>query len=144
MYLYHYTKYETAINKILPFKRLKFNYMGLMNDPVENLMHLTNTEETIFENKNMLEFSRALKVQKEWQALCFSTDREYNGSTIEGGLIHRMWTQYGDNNKGICLVIDYDEFKKENEKLISANNIRDSKVSYNTYAIIKIPQSSYR
>ena len=141
MRLYHYTKFGTAATKILPFKELRFNSFEKVNDPLENLLHLTNYEDIIYVNENHSDFLKAMHFQKDWQVLSFSIDRKDNDEVIEGYKLHRMWAQYGENNAGICLEIDYDKFLTENQKIIERYYFKDTIVGYNNYALRAMPMT---
>ncbi|MBK7030845.1 MAG: DUF2971 domain-containing protein [Bacteroidales bacterium] len=53
--------------------------------------------------------------------LCFSTDYIQPESNFwKNGYDHpTMWAHYGDNSKGVCLVLNKEEFLRENPKLLS-------------------------
>jgi hypothetical protein len=141
MKLYHYTKFEIAATKILPFKKLRFNSFEKVNDPLENLLHLTKYEDAIFMNENISDFLKARHFQKEWQVLSFSIDKKGDDEVAEGYKLHRMWAQYGENNVGICLEIDYEKFVTENQKIIERYHFVDAIVEYNNYALRAMPMS---
>lgn len=126
MKLYHYTSYDTAIRKILPYGILKFNSVAKVNDVVENLYHISDSIDSIFD-EDIFDVVRARKIQKEWQLLCFSTDTD----SSSGYEMQRMWAQYGGRNTGVCLEIDLEKLKKANDKTIAAYSIHDNKVDYN-------------
>jgi len=142
-YLYHYTKFETAVTKILPFNRLKLNIFEQMNDPLENLKYLTNCFDNVIDNGLGDDYVRARLIQKEWQILCFSTDSIIDNLNICGGLLSRMWDQYGNNNSGICLVINFEKFIKENEETLNSYNIKKDKVEYANWMIKTVPVPMY-
>ena len=115
-YLYHYTKTSTAINFILAHKRLRFSSMMETNDPKETkswfLTPGTNENRDCkiytpeYLDKLLVPF-----LQRSTRLLCFSTDRELTGNHLEdmpkrGFCKPRMWAQYGENHKGICLIFD--------------------------------------
>lgn len=141
MKLYHYTKFETAATKIFPFKRLKFNSFERVNDPLENLLHLTDYEDAIFMNENISDFLKARNFQKKWQVLSFSIDKKGDDEVAEGYKLHRMWAQYGENNAGICLEIDYKKFAAENQKITKRYHFEDAIVEYNNYALKTMPMT---
>jgi hypothetical protein len=138
MRLYHYTKFDTAISKILPSMQLRFNSLIGMNDPVENFRHYTNFEESIFEYGDLFDVVKAEKLQKQWKTLCFSIDKKTEDGVVEGDCLQRMWAQYGYNT-GICLAIDYIKLKDENKKVIDDCDILDYKLDYNNYSLKILP-----
>ncbi len=141
MKLYHYTRFSTAATRILPNMELRFNSIVSANDPTENLLHLTNYEDAIYPNTDSTDFLKAIYFQKEWQFLSFSVDKKNNGVNTKGNKLHRMWAQYGENNAGICLEIDYDKFIAENQKLIEMYNSEDAIVDYSDHALRAMPKS---
>jgi hypothetical protein len=141
MKLYHYTKFETAATKILPLMKLRFNPFEKVNDPLENLLHLTNYEDSILMNENISDFIKARHFQKDWQLMSFSIDKKDDDEVIEGYKLHRMWAQYAENNAGICLEIDYEKFVNENQKIINGYYFKDDIVEYNNYALRTMPMT---
>lgn len=126
MKLYHYTSLDTAIRKILPYMQLKFSKVSNMNDVTENLYYLTEFANNIFISKVFFDGIQAKYFQNEWQLLCFSTNyRQFYGYQNQ-----RMWAQYGSNNKGICLEIDFDKFIDLNKSKIKKYSIVRNKVKY--------------
>lgn len=115
--LYHYTSFNTAC-KILDGNSFKFSSLSLTNDPVESKPKITARTEA---SKNDLRkvLSHFEKVNKSnLQLLCFSKDtkisdetknsntnplRDYTG---RGFALPRMWAQYGDKNRGVCLIVN--------------------------------------
>lgn len=141
MKLYHYTKLKTGVTKIFPFKELRFSSFEKVNDPLENLLHLTNYEDSIYINDNSSDFLKALHFQKDWQVLSFSVDKKDCDEVTEGYKLHRMWAQYSENNAGICLEVDYDKFVTENQKIIKGYYFKDDIVEYNNYALRAMPMT---
>jgi hypothetical protein len=123
MNLYHFTKADTAQKHILPKMNLKFNKVSKMNDPVENLLHLTNSQDLIY-NHYGNGFVEAIQMQENWQIISFSSNENENCYENQS-----MWTHYGQNNTGVCFEIDYDEFISENN-IKASNLIKDRKVDY--------------
>lgn len=151
MNLYHYTKLETGIRKILPRMKLRMNFLSKMNDPNENLYHIVNLEEGIFNRKSYGlssdEYLMAQKITNETRILAFTVDKEVISDNIKSNILgyqfQRMWTYYGQNHEGICLDIDYDKFIIENKKLIDNYQIIDKKVKYGNYFYRGIPVPIY-
>lgn len=145
--LYHFTKIETAIRFILPERSLRLNKLINMNDPKENLIHKTNYNEAFRLYIFLDDFELAKKVQNETNVLAFSVDRNVdNGNNkvlIKGYQLQRMWAQYGGNNTGVCLLIDYDKFIEENKDKIAEKKIIDDIVSYDYYNYKEFPRPLY-
>ncbi len=120
--LYHFTKSDIALTKILPLKQLRLNDIEKTNDPreyktlgfgiIDNVTLKLNSEnlkpekisKEIKRNCKVSGFCKDYYVEKEWW---------------DGFNLFRMWAQYGENHKGVCLVIDKDLFIEENENIFS-------------------------
>ena len=110
--------------------QLKMGQLVNMNDAKENLHHITNPENYVG-TKNAWTSNRftqpiTKKVSENVKLLCFSTDSE-NKNGFE---LQRMWAHYGDINKGVCLVIDYDKFVLENKEVLLEYGILEDYISY--------------
>lgn len=150
--LYHFTKADTAIRKILPNMNLRMNRLGNMNDPKENLLHITDLDDNIkdtlpFSDSTADEYVIALKISDETKIVSFSIDAEIISNNVKqkinGSQLQRMWAQYGGINTGICIEIDYEEFIKENSVQIIELGIKDKKVDYNNFQFQGIPTPEY-
>ena len=89
---------------------LKFSSMEKTNDPRETLCpgieyHFAHSFEGLFDVWINEE-------RKNYKILCFAEDGDF-----EGYQKPRMWSQYGGNHKGCCLVINKEIFENELEKL---------------------------
>jgi hypothetical protein len=130
--LFHYTRTFIAIEKILHTKRFKLSLLKDTNDPREYKSKLLNTV-WMSTGKDSDEINDlSIKAQKvidrilryECRVLCFCTNEKptlilSDGSSIEdehvvseGWNKARMWSQYGQNHYGICLVLSKNEIKK--------------------------------
>lgn len=116
LYVYHYTKVDTALNYILKDGTLRLNSFSAMNDPRENKSWTIAT---------MVRSSFNLDL-KDWVALsenvsntlkqnvklsCFSKDREaavnkwQPDALLDRGFARpAMWHHYADRHNGICLM----------------------------------------
>lgn len=108
--LFHYTKFDTALFHILPDQSIRLNPIGLMNDIYEQKVsldaYIKDIDEKISIRVDFENFKNNIKIG------CFVNDDE----DIRGFDNQMMWNFYGENYKGICLVLDKDklinEFKK--------------------------------
>lgn len=151
-YLYHFTKAEIAIRKILPRMKLRLNILSFMNDPKENLQHIVKFDEnvnfrTYQERIGFEEYIIAKLIREETRIVTFSIDKdvlfENNKHHIYGFQLQRMWATYGQNHEGVCFVIDYEKFKKENLKSIEKYGVIDKEVTYDNFQYQGLPQQSY-
>ena len=127
----HYTKKSTALEFILPEKRLKLGQFKFTNDPRESRVRSgarQRKENEVLDSKIEGEcFAESMRIHdEEWKVLCFTASRAKPGDisslkfqkdmieTIHGwdesvlpGYNHpRMWDQYADKHQGVCLVFD--------------------------------------
>lgn len=111
--LYHYCKFSTFIEKILPNFQLKLGLLKNTNDPRETRDFIINTityYEGPFINKSELNNS----IKKGCKVVCFSSD----SSPYSGYEYSRMWALYGENHKGVCIKINGKKFIEKNRELV--------------------------
>ena len=112
LYLYHYTKFDTAINHIIRNGKLLLNTFNKVNDPRESKeWGITYRHCKIppdIKSNDIKEINNKLRLK--WKVLCMvaDTNPEDNFSDTEKvycrGYSHsRMWNQYSDNHRGACL-----------------------------------------
>jgi len=135
--LFHFTKAETAIKFILFEKKLKFNALKNMSDPWENkkFEHYYKNMDTkkspeIFQKEEELHNN----IKTYSKIACFCTNKPPNIVTIEFNpqsnftmsklkfvkdnyeiLAYersRMWNQYADNHKGVCIIFLKEQLRK--------------------------------
>jgi hypothetical protein len=119
-YIYHFTTVEKALLYILPSLKLKLSPYLNTNDPKENK---TFGFWNIFENCNDFkrdEIEKAFKIFLEnyCKLICFSLDYTISKNNTDfyiSGFNHpTMWAHYGDNYRGICIVLDQNIFQTDN------------------------------
>ena len=105
--IFHYTKKETAMEYILNDKKLKFGLFHSTNDPHEYKKRLTPAfgwgdinESLYLESMNLID-----NTIQNTAFLSFCTKRN-------GYKKPRMWSQYGQNHSGICLVFSKESLMK--------------------------------
>jgi hypothetical protein len=126
LYLYHYTKFETAL-KILDSKKLKFNNYGTSNDPYESKKLYFTVLKATYENNNIfinhIDNARQIQLLNEYKIICFSQDKSPLGKLSlfnRGCCLLSLWALYADNHKGVCLVFDrFDLCKEVNQQHLS-------------------------
>ncbi len=130
--LYHYTKAETALEYILKNKQLRFSPIHNTNDPYEqcNLVFSINTDHFCTENMNAKimgewmtkSFQVSHEIKNGVKALCFTKSKiicaKNDGLQAvalkwaeccnigKGFARPRMWAQYAECFKGVCLEFD--------------------------------------
>lgn len=121
--IYHYTKSQTAIEYILFDKQIRLSPRNRSNDPIESSKLSTGyggidlDENDENDAKKMLH--ELAKRESKLKQVCFCMNnikKEPNEYEFYGFLKPRMWNQYGDNYKGVCLAFDKNELKK-NKKI---------------------------
>jgi len=122
--IYYYCKLSTALKFILPHERLLLSPIMQTNDPRENRPQLfTYTSNHKGGPIGILELNEKcnLVLKDDCKVICFSKDfRNYQGCHLS-----KMWAQYGDNHKGVCLEIDKELFIKDNLKIIDSSIFED-------------------
>ena len=116
-FLYHYTKLETAKEKILAEGKLRFSRLWETNDPKEKRdweFGMGSNENADLGKYNLSSLSGQLSegIKKNTHILCFCQDAD--GLTgdhlkdifLRGFARPRMWAQYGGNHQGVCLVFE--------------------------------------
>ena len=116
-YVYHYTRAETARDFILKSSTLRLNTFSETNDPRESkawTFNLWTTGKYDLGRYNMQEmsawFSNVLKSKA--RLACFVRDQapltgDHTRDILQRGLARaRMWAQYADKHRGVCLVFD--------------------------------------
>lgn len=124
--IFHYTKRETAMEYILNNKTLKFGLLKNTNDPYEYKKR--NTVICQIATNELKEISNSLDdTILNTPFLSFCTN-----SKIQKGYIRpRMWSQYGQNQAGICLVFSKKLLIKTIKKELSKNyTIYNKKMNY--------------
>lgn len=121
----HFTKAETAIDKILLENKLKIGQLRYTNDPRESrtkeplLFHRSdlpiNTDPKGIELKSKISAESQRIQLDEWKVLCVSLHRArikskdpnyavYNLHVRNGYSNPAMWAHYTENHKGVCLI----------------------------------------
>lgn len=117
--VYHYTKREAALEKILPTGKIMLNVLGKTNDPREYLdWSITVTGGS--EDSNPLWQALALVNENRKQktkVLCMTRDDDEKytrlGLMRRGFARSRMWAQYGESHRGMCLIFDKSALEAE-------------------------------
>ena len=116
--LFHYTRVRPAIEHILSDGELLFNSPKHMSDPLEfeNYLYM------FYAHPGMSDFTFSdlqnendqinLVLKRIFKLCCFSVDIPGPNPNYLQLLHHRgfcrsrMWSQYGDSHRGLCLVFD--------------------------------------
>jgi hypothetical protein len=148
-YLYHFTNCDTAIFKILPTGKLRLNDFTKTNDPREYKSFGFGGINGNFDESNYLEEfiaaqeSISKRLKDNCKVLCFCEDYYIDDEWWDGFNLPRMWFQYGENHKGVCLQIDKKKFIAENEDLINRDLTFFKEIEYtnkNKYPFINFKE----
>ncbi|EAT13601.1 DUF2971 domain-containing protein [Bermanella marisrubri] len=145
-YFYHYTKAETALDFILKNRNLRLGSYDQTNDPKETKSWKFNfgtNENRDLSKYKMEELSAWLSFELKGKAklLCFSMDsapltgNHLNDIFNRGYCKPRMWAQYGQNHKGVCLVFDRSKLDKLIYERFSHDQILSSSIEYKNRGI---------
>ena len=112
--IYHYTSTKVLIESILPKNSIKFNSLENTNDPLEFQNYIIKYNQSFTYNifEVGIELNKILK--KGFKICCFSIDSSSENDYIfnKGFCRSRMWSQYADNNRGVCLIFNKKMFEK--------------------------------
>lgn len=124
--IYHYTTSNIALENILPFSTLRMNFLRNTNDPREYKKFYFNSVGWGNFNDSNDKIGQAMRKidnlrRNEFQVVSFSCNKEelyqnpslptYKQEGLLGCCKSRMWSQYGDNHKGIVLAFDSEKLK---------------------------------
>lgn len=145
--LFHYTKLETALEYILPNMSLRMSPMINVNDPKEskakNVMLSYNTNNHKNVSNDLSETKKIVNsiLLNQSRMLCFSMNNKTSYKKVEQdsdetGLLYqmgffkpRMWAQYAENHRGICLGFNKKALTKSINEIDSLKTYR-SNVTY--------------
>ena len=143
--IFHYTKMKTAINHILPNLSLrlpskKHSNFRKENDPFENqkifcnkggFLPQSDKERNLF-HKRVAKITKIIEkyINSDIRMISFCMNDSHEDSIDGLGFNKpRMWAQYGNNFKGICIALKLDKLIEHN-KLDKDDNIYHNKVKY--------------
>jgi len=112
--IYHYCKFRTAVDYILPSLKLRVNPLTNTNDPRENKSFIfSGASGPGIEIGNIMDRNEEISkiLRDDCKVLCFCEDTPYD---MFGYELSRMWALYGDNHKGVCIELDKEVFIEEN------------------------------
>jgi len=150
--LFHYTSSHTAINHILKDKCIRFTPFGQLKDPRESkpwsfgLLRSGPKDHAIMHKEVNTVFNDFIKKKCKILCLCSKSNEEIN---IEGNLIpvfrkadytagftkSRMWAQYADDHKGVCLAFSRASLNSELEVSYPNHKIYSGLMEYQYYLI---------
>lgn len=130
--IYHYTSLQTLVNFILPEKQLKFKKRVEQDDYFErtyiNPVWFLNSGQADSNSLSEIDAQTNSRFQNILQ-ISFCKSGYYDNDNWErnkaydgyGFLKHRMWDNYGNKNKGVCLAFD----RRNIEEKLSELNVEN-------------------
>jgi hypothetical protein len=158
--IYHYTKAPTAIDYILNENQLKFSLRTNAIDPIERIspdarvvsqywgdedVHeevcnknrdsaFALTKEVISIAKKYTQISFCRNEDCDFDFLNYFGDDFYGYEEKYGFTKPRMWEQYADNYKGVCLAFSKNKIESKNKNLLNLSGI----VEYKSYSELSL------
>jgi hypothetical protein len=132
----HYTRKETALEKILKNRKIRLGNITSTNDPKESKQRLMIYLENPFNSVVRPLREKEQGMLKEWRVFCTSchnnpswefmnADPLQEYEHVSYGMSHSsMWAHYAENHSGVCLLFDG---KKLNENI--QNELKDKKAN---------------
>lgn len=108
-YVYHYTKWERLLNIMNSGFRL--SALAYMNDPRESkdwILHSASYEPGTAVDRDALD-EAAADYKRKLRVGAFCLDQPStadNAPSLRGYARPRMWAQYAENHRGVCIVLD--------------------------------------
>ena len=120
----HFTSFETATKFVLPSSEIQLSPLARTNDPRENKEKLFGA---VFAKPEENQFAKSavelLTTAVRHHVKAFCTTRNYvdeRGALNECFRRPRMWAQYGDKHRGVCLIFDRDILAKEIQRAFAS------------------------
>lgn len=129
--IFHYTKLEIALECILKSKQLRFTKYEDSKDPHEYKKRnfaLTGSFSTWneFDKKFICTEKMSNIIQQNLRVACFCR----NKPNYPGYLRSRMWSQYADNHRGVCLAFSKKALQKAVRKQFKSDFKKNGIVKY--------------
>ncbi len=133
-YIYCYIS-ENISMEILSSMKIKFCPIGNFNDPLEKTLQLFFIEEDVkIKNLDKIRLLDTLKktlseyYNENFRALCFTQDKPITNRTMisqshRGYMRFRMWSQYANEGKGICFILDKEKTDNAFKELMTQKDI---------------------
>jgi len=116
-YLYHYTTIDKFFKGISRTNSLRLSPILQVNDPIDYMIRLHDSEYVIFSNQEEGEEYHENKrkyldlISNNWinncKITCFSIDNIKDN--IKGYQLSNLWSYYAENHTGLCLKLNKDK-----------------------------------
>lgn len=139
--LFHYTSFVTALEFIVPNRSLRLSRLKDTHDPTEYKHWLISAvgwdlPEDYLDTDRIVAQSIDKYRRQNAHIACFSTNQSQKvpnhvtsttrEKQIFGYLRSRMWSQYAESHRGVCLVFDRHLLFEEAKASVCDNNLIDS------------------
>lgn len=133
-YLFCYKSEKTSLYSLIS-QSLRYSPISTLNDPIENtLQTFFLDQDTRFQKDKIPGYVQLLKdVTKKYcenfvKVLCFTLGNDPEPDTFisqshQGYMRFSMWSQYADNGKGTCIVLNKKKLDKIFEDQLKTENI---------------------
>lgn len=151
--LFHYTKKDTALEKILFECRIKLGQLRYTNDPRETKNPSFSFSNATIDSWSIEMYEKVINearriYQEEWNVLCMTKNlptRKYRDEKLQGvmeqsrhGYAHpKMWAHYGENHSGVCIVFDGKKLEANIKSSLKGRcTVFSGSVNYKAYGIL--------
>ena len=122
--IFHFTRKDTAIEHILNTGILRFGLLGMTNDPQEYSSRMITPSgwgDLKKYREEISEITKTIEGMIQSSGLLSFCQNSYDGTGIQetGCLKSRMWSQYGENHSGICLVFSKQKLLEKADQELS-------------------------
>jgi hypothetical protein len=139
-WVYHYTSLRTAMEHILCEGQLKFSPMADVKDPRESkswsFSVTTEGDESMEDGEfHRLQDEATARLKGTCKLLCMSQDEGEAPNAPDpwfrrGFARARMWAQYGDGHRGVCLVFEREKLHRQIKMTLAPAQIYSGQVTY--------------
>jgi hypothetical protein len=125
----HYTSAKVAFEHVLPVSRLRLSPYGRMRDPAENKDIVPGTSGYVDTNtfdESVREMISEIKARRDRCRILSLTHNDASARETFGccWARPRMWEQYADNHRGVCLLFDIARLMRAMQVAFSARQIQ--------------------
>lgn len=135
--IYHYTSMSTVVEHILPNMTLKFGDFQKANDPheyrVKTMSGLVTGPDYNYDNSDSW-----AKLIQSFGFISFCENISTVHKQVLGYQKPSMWSHYGENHKGVCLVFSKKELIRSTKTECGVWDVIGRKVRYRTN--LELPQ----
>lgn len=131
-YLLHYTKTDSAINYILKNKTLRFNSFRKVNDPKESKHWPFKLFCFYKQNFDLFSKNKFHEIYDYIMNHIFMSCFSINSNPFENNQDLRMWSQYGDNHTGVCLIFNKEKLENDIIQKTKDYTLFHEKIEYST------------